>query len=93
MAKSLRAIVPASIVVLSLCVISPGCGSHQEVGPAPETGNPYPGYCPVMGDSIDPQYFVDHEGKRYYLCCASCVPKFKKDPERFIKNPAEPVKE
>lgn len=44
--------------------------------------------CPVEGAKIgsmgDPVK-VTHGGKVYNLCCASCVDKFKADPEKYIK--------
>ena len=42
--------------------------------------------CPVMGEKINPEIFVDHNGKRIYFCCNSCVEKFKADPEQYMKK-------
>ena len=42
--------------------------------------------CPVMGNAIDKKLFVDHEGKRIYVCCAGCLETIKKDPATYIKQ-------
>ncbi|MBN1421409.1 MAG: YHS domain-containing protein [Planctomycetes bacterium] len=52
-----------------------------------------------MGEPIDyakadkdPALYEDYQGKRYYFCCAACDEKFKEDPEKYIKEPAQPKK-
>jgi YHS domain-containing protein len=43
--------------------------------------------CPVSGEEVDPEApTVDYKGKVIGFCCANCVAKFKKDPEKFMKN-------
>lgn len=42
--------------------------------------------CPVMGNPIDKSIFVDHNGKRVYFCCSSCMTSFKQDPEKYISK-------
>ena len=43
-------------------------------------------YCPVMpGERTKEKFYVDHQGKRVYLCCRSCVKAFKKHPERYLR--------
>jgi len=42
--------------------------------------------CPVMGGPIDKKLFVDHNGKRIYVCCAGCIEPLKKDAETYIKK-------
>jgi len=42
--------------------------------------------CPVMGGKINKELYVDHDGKRIYLCCGGCVGKVKADPEKYIKQ-------
>ncbi|MCG9895520.1 MAG: hypothetical protein MH204_08600 [Fimbriimonadaceae bacterium] len=41
-------------------------------------------YCPLMRHAMDSadeaEGYVDHNGKRYYMCCASCLAKAQKDP-------------
>ena len=40
--------------------------------------------CPVSGEEVSGQHFVEYQGKRYALCCPHCEKEFKKDPEKFI---------
>ncbi len=50
----------------------------QDVKPANPT-------CPVMeGEPVDPEIFVDHEGKRVWFCCDSCVEDFNADPTAYL---------
>ena len=41
--------------------------------------------CPVTGDPINPNLFVDYKDRRIYFCCDMCPPEFKKDPEKYLK--------
>jgi YHS domain-containing protein len=40
--------------------------------------------CPVMGNPIDKDVFVEYEGKKVYFCCPDCKAKFNADPEKYI---------
>lgn len=42
--------------------------------------------CPVMGGKIDKKLFVDHAGKRIYVCCRGCIAAVKADPAKYIKK-------
>lgn len=42
--------------------------------------------CPVMGGEINKDIYSDHKGKRVYLCCAMCKPKFEETPAKYIKE-------
>lgn len=42
--------------------------------------------CPVMGGEIDRNLYVDHSGKRLYVCCAGCIAKIKEDPALYIER-------
>lgn len=45
--------------------------------------------CPVMGGKIDKNQYVDHEGKRIYVCCQGCLAAVKADPAAQIRKLAE----
>ena len=54
---------------------------------------PAPGMaeCPVMvgspvviADAEAAGLFRDHEGTRYYFCCAGCGPAFDADPAKYV---------
>lgn len=42
--------------------------------------------CPVMGADIDKNLYVDHDGKRIYVCCGSCLAAVNADPQKYIKQ-------
>ncbi len=42
--------------------------------------------CPVMGGAIDKTLYVDHGGKRIYVCCQGCIAEVRKDPAKFITS-------
>ena len=62
---------------------------HGTAGPAPagaaHAGGPQT-TCPIMGGAINKSLFVDHDGKRIYVCCESCLGKIKQDPEKYISK-------
>ena len=48
--------------------------------------------CMVMGDDIGTAT-TEYAGKIYHFCCPSCIPDFKKDPDKYIKAAlADPAK-
>ncbi len=40
--------------------------------------------CPVMGNPVNKEIFVDYHGKRIYFCCAGCDSTFMEDPEKYL---------
>lgn len=32
--------------------------------------------------------FTDYKGRRYFFCCPGCPPQFKKNPDKYSKNPS-----
>lgn len=42
--------------------------------------------CPIMGNKVNKNLFVDYEGKRVYVCCGGCIEKVKSDPAKYIKE-------
>jgi len=46
---------------------------------------------PVCGMNVNPasaKHIHEHDGKKYYFCCASCGEKFKADPRKYLNKPA-----
>ncbi|HZR33708.1 MAG TPA: heavy metal translocating P-type ATPase [Terriglobales bacterium] len=42
---------------------------------------------PVCGMDVDPasaKHQLEHAGRTYYFCCASCAEKFRSDPQRYL---------
>jgi YHS domain-containing protein len=42
--------------------------------------------CPVMGNPINKEVFVDYEGYRYFFCCKGCVEPFLAEPGKYIEQ-------
>jgi Cu(I)/Ag(I) efflux system membrane fusion protein len=66
------------------------CGKQVEVL---QPGSQKPGkpqtLCPVMGNEIDREVFLDYRGKRIYFCCPPCIARFKNDPEKYLRKMTE----
>jgi len=88
--------------MVSGLMVAGGCGRQEAVPtPAPTPGvsteavkEPAPAaetqiaqkLCPVMGQPINKEFYVDYQGRRIYFCCQMCVDTFKKDPEKYVKK-------
>lgn len=54
---------------------------------ASETQKPINKYCAVNRDEeVDPTVTYLYQGKVIGFCCDDCIPKFKKDPEKYMKD-------
>ena len=76
-----------SVIVLASLVVLP-----RIAWSAVEAGNKI---CPVSGDKAGEMgeiVQVEHNGKKYNLCCKMCIKDFNKDPEKYIKKAEEEVK-
>jgi YHS domain-containing protein len=45
--------------------------------------------CPVMGNRVDKNLYVDYKGNRIYVCCPACVHQVKRDPDKYLKKLAD----
>ena len=45
--------------------------------------------CPVTGNKINKEVYVDYQGQRIYFCCPACIEVFKKDPEGYLRKMRE----
>lgn len=64
------------------------CGAEKSVDAAvpavkEKTGKPQT-QCPIMTAPINKKLFVDHAGKRIYVCCNECVAAVQRDPAATI---------
>lgn len=60
-------------------------GSHEAAGHGKELAKALPAgankMCPMMPDEeVDPDLFVEHKGKRIYVCCKKCLKKVSGNP-------------
>lgn len=54
---------------------------------ASATQKPINKYCAVNRDEeIDPTVTTVYKGQVIGFCCDDCIPKFKKDPEKYMKD-------
>jgi len=62
---------------------------HHHSAPTEPIPEDRQAFCPVTGDMIDTAeaeklgHYRDYNGKRIYLCCATCVQLFDKNPEKY----------
>jgi YHS domain-containing protein len=40
--------------------------------------------CPIMGNPINKDVFVEYKGKKVYFCCKGCPDQFLANPEKYI---------
>ena len=52
----------------------------QEKGPKEQT------LCPVMGNPINKESYVDYQGQRIYFCCGGCDKTFLENPDKYFKE-------
>lgn len=69
----------------------PGCGPHMHHGQAQGHAQhaaadeaAAPQNCPFMpARPASREHYVEHEGRRIYVCCGGCVRRFNEDPEKY----------
>jgi YHS domain-containing protein len=80
--KKLLAVIAGMALLLGVIDFALAEGAQMKDKAAPK----FQTLCPVTGDAISKDVFVDHEGKRIYFCCDMCIPTFKKDPAVYLKK-------
>ena len=82
-------------LALAVALVASGCGGGRDHSGNDTTGPkqvaaPQPEatiaqkLCPDMGNPIDTNLFVEHEGRKVYFCCKGCVAPFKADPAKYL---------
>ncbi len=83
------------LLLSSLAFLLGSCSKQEttEVLPAEAKSVAAVGICPVSGEKLgsmgDPYVYV-HEGREIKFCCDNCLPKFKKDPEKYLSKLENP---
>lgn len=77
-------LIPLSLIALGFS----SCKSETKVATTPAGVTPYPiQTCLVSGEKLgemgEPVVII-HEGREIKFCCKSCVPKFEKDPAKYL---------
>ena len=63
--------------------------AKAEMGGAVDDATPSPWQqtvCPVMGNPITPNSYVDYRGVRVFFCCPGCDEKFLATPEKYLSK-------
>jgi YHS domain-containing protein len=76
--KKIKSLILA--LALALMVAGAGVAVKAEAPAKPQT------VCPVRGDPINKEVFIDYKGNRIYFCCPSCEDTFKKDAEKYLQK-------
>lgn len=42
--------------------------------------------CPVSNEEADSKIVAEYNGKKVALCCKTCLKKFQKNPEKYMKK-------
>lgn len=71
-----------AVSIISALLIGSWAGAADNATPPPQKQT----VCPVRGEPINKSLYVDHDGKRIYVCCGMCLPKVKKDPAKYIQQ-------
>jgi YHS domain-containing protein len=58
-----------------------GCQRAEEASAEPAVAQ---ATCPVMGQPVNKDIHVEHDGRKVYFCCEACVATFKADPEKYM---------
>lgn len=79
------------ITLAAIAIASVSCNKSENNTAASVTetsAKPYPlDTCIVSGEklgSMGEPIIINHEGQEIKFCCDSCVPKFKKDPTKYL---------
>ncbi len=70
--------------LLAICAL---CTAPAFAADPPKADSKFQKFCPVMTkDEVDlkESKFVEYKGVKVYLCCDTCVSKFKRDPAAYL---------
>lgn len=92
------ALLSVTTLLLAVSCNKPAADAESSAQTAAEAtvANPYPlDTCLVSGEKLgsmgDPVSLV-HEGQEIKFCCDHCIPKFEKDPAKYLSMLAEKTK-
>ena len=76
-----RSLILIAALVLIAGIGATSCSKESETVPGKQTT------CPVMkGKAINPDLYVDADGRRIYVCCPGCLATVKADPGKYISE-------
>jgi YHS domain-containing protein len=83
-------LIPLTVIAIIASVSCNKPEGNNAASAAESTAKPYPietclvsgGKLGEMGDAV----VINHEGQEIKFCCKTCVPKFKKDPAKYLQK-------
>ncbi len=84
-------IIVIPLAIASLLLVSCKPSPSSTAAPVSETSaKPYPlDVCLVSGEKLGEMgepVVITHEGQQIKFCCKSCVPKFEKEPAKYLSK-------
>lgn len=80
-------VIPLAIASMLLVSCKPSSSGSAATAPA-AAGKPYPlEVCVVSGEklgSMGEPHVITYEGQQIKFCCEHCVPKFEKEPAKYL---------
>ena len=78
----MKAVYTAAVLAALMAIGTTSCSKQEEaLQPGKQTT------CPIMnGKAINPDLYVDVNGKRIYVCCPGCIAPIKAEPEKYIRQ-------
>jgi YHS domain-containing protein len=76
-------------IAAALLAVSLGAGALWAADPpsTQQAKKPVNKMCAVTpSHEVDPKVTTEHDGKVVGFCCADCIPTFKKDPAKYMKD-------
>jgi YHS domain-containing protein len=67
-------------LAVALMLAGAGAAVKAEAPAKPQT------VCPVLGNPINKESFIDYKGYRVYFCCAACEDNFRKDADKYLEK-------
>ena len=72
---------PYAVLLTIVVMAGASCSRQAETAPGRQTT------CPVMkGKPVNPDIYIDVDGKRIFACCPGCIVTIKADPEKYISE-------
>ena len=83
--KTMILLAAASVFAVSC---NPAKTQTTRVAHTASSSKPYPlDTCTVSGEKLGEMgapYVINHEGQEVKFCCKNCLPKFEKDPAKYL---------
>jgi len=86
----LRSFIMSSVLIVGSGLLVAGMATAEPAKEPPTTSpstQPANKMCAVnTDDAVDPKVTYVYKGQTIGFCCTDCIPEFKKDPEKYVKN-------